>query len=484
VTVTVDDDIDNSPTERRTARITHQLTSTDVAYNGRRRDVSVTIRDNDTVGITLSQNTLTVKEEAAYTVVLTSQPTGEVTITPTSEDGTVATVSGVLRFTAANWNQPQSVTVTGINATSNPGQTTRITHSAAGGDYNGVSMGSVAITTTNEETSEVILSRSELSVDEAGGTATYTVRLASPPTGEVTVTPSSSDETVATVSEALTFTTSNWQTVQEVTVTAVEDRIDNDPDRTARITHGVTGGGYAGAEVAEVLVTATDDDTVGVTVSATEVGVAEANWSDQGSTYSNTTTYTVVLDTQPTGDVTVTPSSSDGTVATVSRALRFTTSNWQIPQEVTVTGVDDNIDNDPEWLLWLAANRPQQLNRRVTISHSVSGGDYGEVEIAGVAVTVTDDGDTAGVQVTTVKELSNLNSFDFSEADETLDYKVVLTSQPTADVTVKPRFRHHNYAAYWGATLSLTSMTFTSANWNQPQTVTESGPGSDHNCGG
>ena len=55
-----------------------------------------------------------------------------------------------------------------------------------------------------------------------------------------------------------------------------------------------------------------------------------------------TATFTVVLTAQPTADVTIGLSSSDTTEGTVSPAsLTFTGANWNTPQTVTVTGVDD-----------------------------------------------------------------------------------------------------------------------------------------------
>ena len=57
----------------------------------------------------------------------------------------------------------------------------------------------------------------------------------------------------------------------------------------------------------------------------------------------HTTTFTVVLDSQPTADVTVAIATSDATEATVSTgSLTFTAANWNTPQTVTVTGEDDN----------------------------------------------------------------------------------------------------------------------------------------------
>ena len=48
-------------------------------------------------------------------MVLTSQPTADVTIGLTSSDTTEGTVPAPLTFTSANWNVAQTVTVTGVN---------------------------------------------------------------------------------------------------------------------------------------------------------------------------------------------------------------------------------------------------------------------------------------------------------------------------------------------------------------------------------
>ena len=85
-------------------------------------------------------------------------------------------------------------------------------------------------------------------------------------------------------------------------------------------------------------------------------------------------TYTLVLSAPPnryatSGNVTITVSSSATGSATVSPAtLTFTPSNWSTPQTVTVSGVAEG---------------------SASISHSISGGGYGSVSVASVAVNVT-----------------------------------------------------------------------------------------------
>ena len=93
-------------------------------------------------------------------------------------------------------------------------------------------------------------------------------------------------------------------------------------DGTANLTHRPSGGDYSAGEAKDFMVTVTDDDTAGLVLSATTLGVDEAGQN----------TYTVKLQTQPTTTVTVTVSSDDtgAATATVSGStLIFTASNWR-----------------------------------------------------------------------------------------------------------------------------------------------------------
>ena len=102
-----------------------------------------------------------------------------------------------------------------------------VTAAATSGDlaYNGVTPRTVSVSNTDNDTEGITVTpTSGLTTTEAGGTATFTVVLASEPTANVTVGLSSSDTTEGTVSPAsLTFTTANWNTAQTVTVTGVDD---------------------------------------------------------------------------------------------------------------------------------------------------------------------------------------------------------------------------------------------------------------------
>ena len=117
-------------------------------------------------------------------------------MTAVSGDTSVATVSGgdgssagTLTFTADDWRQPQTLTVTAVDdAVDNEGglRTTGITHQV-GADYPASSPPELAVTVRDDEMT-VVTSRVELAVDEAGpgATAAYTVRLGERPRSRFT----------------------------------------------------------------------------------------------------------------------------------------------------------------------------------------------------------------------------------------------------------------------------------------------------------
>ena len=419
------------------ATITHTVSGADYG-SVTAASVDVTVTDSDTRSVTISETALTFTEggTVTYTVVLDTQPTGDVTVTPSRSDGsdTDVTVSNALTFSTGNWNISQTVTINAAEDSDASNDMATITHTISGADYGSVTAASVDVTVTDSDTRGITVSETTLAFNE-GGTATYAVVLDTQPTGEVTVTPSKTNDsdTDVTISNALTFSTDNWNTPQTVTVNAAED---NDASNdTATITHTVSGADYGSVTAASVDVTVTDSDTRGITVSETTLAFNEGG----------TATYAVVLDTQPTGDVTVTPSRSDGSDkdVSVSNALTFSTDNWNTPQTVTVNAAEDS----------------DASNDTATITHTVSGADYGSVTAASIDVIVTDN-DTRGV---TVSEIA----LTFDEGG-TVTYTVVLDTQPTGDVTVTPS---RSDGSDTDVTVS-NALTFSTGNWNIPQTVT------------
>ena len=400
-------------------------------------DVEVTITEDDTAGVTISTDALEVSEGSSqsYTVVLDTEPAADVTVEiQMPEDAEIAVSPLALTFTAANWNTPQTVAVTAAHdddaVADDP---VIITHAVSGGDYEGVTTAEVEVTIIEDDTTGVTISITALEVAE-GDTGRYTIVLDTEPTADVTVeiqVPEDAD--IAVDKTELTFTAANWNTPQTVAVTAAQDD-DAVADDPVTLTHAVSGGDYEGVTTAEVEVTIIEDDTTGVTISITALEVAEG---DTGH-------YTIVLDTEPTADVTVAIQVPEDTDIAVSPLmLTFTAANWNTPQTVTVTAAqdDDAVADDP-----------------VIITHAVSGGDYEGVTTADVEVTIIED-DTTGVTI-------SITALEVAEGD-TGRYTIVLDTEPTADVTIAIQVPENADIA-----VSPLTLTFTADNWNTPQTVT------------
>ena len=257
----------------------------------------------------------------------------------------------------------------------------------------------VEVSIIEDDTAGVAISTTALEVPE-GETGRYTIVLDTEPTADVTVAIQVPEDADITVDQTeLTFTAAHWNTPQTVAVTANQDddAVGDDP---VTITHAVSGGDYEGVTTADVEVSIIEDDTAGVTISITALEVPEGE----------TGHYTVVLDTEPTADVTVAiqvPENADITVDQTE--LTFTAAHWNTPQTVAVTAAqdDDAVADDP-----------------VTITHAVSGGDYEGVATADVEVSIIED-DTAEVTI-------SITALEVPEG-ETGRYTVVLDANSGRD---------------------------------------------------
>ena len=238
------------------------LRATDGGYDNITGSLAVNVTDDDIPGLTLSPDSLSLNEGGSgnFTVSLTTQPTGTVTVTvaqPGNSDVTVDTNSGTngnqttLTFTTSNYDTAQSVTVSAAQDNDADDDSARISLTASGGGYDSAT-GSVSVTVTDDDSPNLIITPpSNLNITE-GSNGNFTVMLATQPTATVTVTvaqPGNSDVTVDTNSSTagnqttLTFTTTNYNTAQSVTVSAIEDS--DGVDDSARISLTAAGGDYA-----------------------------------------------------------------------------------------------------------------------------------------------------------------------------------------------------------------------------------------------
>src|SRR6185503_6869296 len=363
--------------------------------------------------------------------VLRSQPTANVTLPVASNDASegVASVASVT-FTTANWNVPRTVTVTGVDEAVDDGDVAY-----------GIVLGGASILDTRyaamDPADVLVTSGAGLSTTEAGGAASFSVVLASQPIANVIIPVTSSDPTEGTPSAAsLTFTPANWSAAQTVTVTGADDAA-HDGDVAYGIVLGLPSSAdtlYDAIDPADVAVTNLDNDAAGIIITP----VAGLATTEAGGTAN----FTITLASQPTADVNIPVNSSDPSEGTASVAsLTFTPVNWNVSQTITVTGVDDAIqDGDVAYSITVAAAASADP-------------DYAGLDPADVAL-VNADNDAAGVTVTPVAGLTT------TEAGGSATFTVVLKSQPTADVVIPVASNDVTEG-----TVAVSTLTFTAANW-------------------
>ncbi len=193
---------------------------------------------------------------------------------------------------------------------------------------------------------------SELETFETGATTdTFTVVLDTQPTADVRIDVLSGDTTEGTMSPStLNFTPSNWDQPVTVTITAVDDPwFDNTQLYPIHFRVASTDLNYNRMMVAPLRAINRDDECNACSTVFPTTGLIT---SEDGAT----ATFSVVLDSRPNLNVYIDVTSDDITEGTTSTdQLIFTRDNYNVPQIVTVTGVDDvDIDGDINFNIILA----------------------------------------------------------------------------------------------------------------------------------
>ena len=451
---------------------------------------TLTITDDDTRGITVSKATLTLDEEDntatmeavehqdTYTVVLDSEPSGgTVTIGVASDDANIARVApATLTFTASNWDETQTVTVTAVlDGIDNPNdrRTAAITHTvtATGTDYDGATASGVTVT-VNDDDGAPTLSINSPSVTEvdsgAAATLTFTVQLLPKSGNTVTVayadagtgTANSGGTDYATlVGGTLTFNPDD--TSKPVAVTVSGDDIDElDETVVVRLSSPSNATLPGGATTLDGTGTITDNDPTPTVSVADAMAVSEGNVASPDP--ANNITFAVTLSAISGLEVTV-PYTLSGT------ATAGTDYTEPDPRSVTIAEGETQVNI----AIPVAGDEVDEENETITVTlGEPTNATVSTVEGAGTGSgTITDD-DTRGVSVTptalTVEEADDTNTATTREDQET--YKVVLTSQPTGAVTVNLNSGDESVAR-----IDTASLVFDADDWNTERTVTVTG---------
>ncbi|WP_025770864.1 beta strand repeat-containing protein [Thioalkalivibrio sp. HK1] len=404
-------------------------------YAGVTSSVKINATDNDDLGLKVA-STLSVTEgsDSALAVSLTAQPTGgDVSVIVVRGDGSadVTFSPASLTFSGSNWNTPQTITVSAAEDDDAQADSLSISLGASGGNYNNIGAGVKINVTENDNPGLITDPSSDLGLTE-GADKTFSVRLAAEPTGDVTITLTSSGSSDVTLSPtSLTFEPWQWSTPKPVTASAAED--DDGSSDSASISLAASGADYADI-TGSLDVTVTDNDSPGLTLSTRKLTIDEGAGGD----------FTVRLAIEPSGNVSVSLTISGSDDVTLSPAtLAFTPSNWSTTRVVTVNATQDADANDDS----------------ASISLAASGADYDNVS-GSLAVEVSDDESHELILDPSTLGLTEGGSDDLT---------VKLSAEPTGNVTVNATQSGSDDVG-----VSTDELSFTSGNWNTPQVVSVS----------
>ncbi|MBF2756096.1 MAG: hypothetical protein ISN29_12710 [Gammaproteobacteria bacterium AqS3] len=416
--------------------VTDEQTKIDLeASNGWRKSLSVQIKDDENELI-LSSQSLTLYERYAswFRIKLSRQPTADVTVTlvqPSNTDVTLDTDQSTdgnqntRTFTTSDWNTYKKVWVAAAEDTDILNDSANISITAAGGGYDDATA-SIAITVIDDDLPE--FSPSE-PYAIAGKLNDFTIKLPSQPSENVVITIPNIDTKpdIPGGQSTLTFTPSNWNIPQRLVLDATHEIYNRQPQYEwwGWLDFQVSGGANRAVWI-HLL-----DRDFELTLSKTSLTLDEGGSS----------TFTAKLSHQPNSDISLPLRSDNADVTFSPKSLDFTRSNWSANQTVTVSAAQDSDSNEDT----------------ATISFIGAGG-------ASVAVSVTE----------AQKGFSLSHTALTMQENDSAAFQVNLTKQPTADVTVtlaQPSNTDVTVDTDKAAAGNQNTLSFTTSNWNAPQTV-------------
>ncbi len=363
-------------------------------------DVTITFFDNPTVAAAGPDKNV---EGAIFTTTLEANSASGF-----QENGTWAEISGDGNGSFTDVNDP----VTTFSGT--PGVNYTLRWSISNGVCP-VSSDDVVVTFINTAGFTVVESDGESLVHESGSTDQFTVVLDAKPASDVTLSVTSGDEgeVVADVA-TLTFTSTDWNTPQTVTLSGVDDiRVDGNvlTNITVSVADDQSDDAYDAVPDQIIEVANGDDDTAALTIA--DVSGNE----DDGAI-----TVTATLDNAVDGGFTIDVSTTDGTAAAgtdytavSNETLTFAGAAGET-QVFTMTPTVDSEAEDAETL---------------TVSMSNLGGTALNVSTTDEAmITITNDDHapvfTSAVAVEVLENLKSVQDVAATDSDsgETLTYSV------------------------------------------------------------
>ncbi len=383
-------------------------------------------------------------KQVTIAVYLEPKPAGEVTVNAAVDDATEGAVSGgsTLVFNSDNYSTPQNITVMGVADSEVDGdQTYKVTLSSSSSeeDFNKLEyeLELTNLDTDGQKAGLNFVLPDSLITSEDKTSVTIGVSLKVKPTSDVTVSVKSSNTGEGTVDkDKLTFTTANWDAIQNIVVTGVDD--DNkDGTVSYRIEFEVASSDatYDKIKVDAIDMLNADNDKIGMTVSPMALTVKEGDAEK----------LIVLLSGRPTKDVVISAAVSDKTAVDISpESVTFTTDNYAKPQEFLISGISDDIlggDKLTTVAVSAAAAGTEFDGLKENVTVLVKEGNVADLIIESCPTRI-DEGKTGECQVS-------------------------LAAKPTAETTVTMKSLDDTEL-----TLSDESFKFTPENWNVAQKLT------------
>jgi hypothetical protein len=433
------------------------LAGVDYTLDDLENTASVTITDNDAANLEITPisglSTTEDGQTASFNIVLTSQPTANVSLELINNDPTEGTLStSFITFTPENWDISQTVIITGEPDVVVDGDIVYTISTAPtisnDPNYNGIDSEDITVTNLDLDQPTVIVNPTAgLITTEAGGSATFNVVLGSEPTANVTL-PLISDNTNEGIifSEAVTFTPEDWDIPQTIQITGVDDTVSDGEINYQILTQPTISEdiNYNGINPEDVTVTNEDDDTANIQVTPTTGLIT----TERGETAN----FEIVLTSQPIADVTINLNSDNPNEGILSvNAVTFTPGNWDIPQVVTVTGINDNVVDDN--IAYTIITDPAISNDANYNGRNAEDINLTNIDLSEPFIVINP---TTGL---ITQETGSRDSFD-----------IFLNTQPSNIVTL-----NLSSSDITEGVVSPTVINFTPNNWDIPQTVTVTG---------
>lgn len=471
----LDDDIDEND-ETFTIGLDTSVATSDITFGN--AATVVTITDDDTASITVTQSggTTAVVEGGAldtYDVVLTSEPTAEVTVTLTFDAQVEVSTDGVnfnpspvvLTFTPGNWDTVRTLVVQAVNDTVVEGlHSSTIVQTAESLDlvYDAIDPADVIVSITDNDTAEVIFSSAgfatvEGAVFSPGMTLKITGNgadggsIAAPIVVDLLLTlgtAEASDVTVTTAQATFPAGATHDTVVNTHSVTVVNDLV---VERTEDFSLALNIASGLATTTASNNYTITSDDTAVIGFAATSSSAPESltpHAVNASITLGGTGTGVASIEEA----ITVVVIDAPGT-ATTPADYTLTTISITFPAgslNAATTTINSAIVNDA--LI--------EGNHDFVLGFGAVTTDLTGVSASGAhTVTIFDD-DFAGVEI-----IETAGDTIVTEGGATDTFTITLTAEPTSDVTI-------TFDVGTQVTFAPNPLVISPANWNVPQTVT------------